>query len=390
MIGNEQRYWAFQFHSKNPNIMLGDEPGTPHATEFVLASSYDILQAELAADEKILCAIYEALDGLPTRGEKVGPAAHRYLTAVDQVIALKAELAAVVQDLEVADTLIHHRIILRMSGNDVKQWDKDAAVWLDEHRDKTYAAARAMLDKHNALVSELAERTAQVQYTRDERDTNYRLLREANAELARVRVELEQSVQATARANLSALAKEMTLHDLARVLCEEVAEGQRELARYRFGPSDAFCKGDNSPAVLLVEITRLVARYDEKDAELARYKEREPQWQEQVKQVKDELARVRGVLEQQTNYSVKLQQLVESLQDDREVPHPELHHHKTVTQFKARTTALREKYDELIYAVANKHQGETRHQTALRYIQEREKPNDQAASCDQAALRQGI
>lgn len=33
---------------------------------------------------------------------------------------------------------------------------------------------------------------------------------------------------------------------------------------------------------------------------------------------------------------------------------------------------LRAKYDELIYAVASKHEGETRHETALRYIRERE------------------
>jgi hypothetical protein len=31
-----------------------------------------------------------------------------------------------------------------------------------------------------------------------------------------------------------------------------------------------------------------------------------------------------------------------------------------------------EKYDELLYAVARKYPGETRHQTALRYIMERE------------------
>jgi len=34
---------------------------------------------------------------------------------------------------------------------------------------------------------------------------------------------------------------------------------------------------------------------------------------------------------------------------------------------------LRAQYYELIYAVATKHDGETRHETALRYIQEREK-----------------
>lgn len=34
--------------------------------------------------------------------------------------------------------------------------------------------------------------------------------------------------------------------------------------------------------------------------------------------------------------------------------------------------SLRAKYYELIYAVATKHDGETRHETALRYIKERE------------------
>ena len=33
---------------------------------------------------------------------------------------------------------------------------------------------------------------------------------------------------------------------------------------------------------------------------------------------------------------------------------------------------LRSLYNELLYAVASKHEGETRHETALRYIQERE------------------
>lgn len=34
--------------------------------------------------------------------------------------------------------------------------------------------------------------------------------------------------------------------------------------------------------------------------------------------------------------------------------------------------SLRTRYHELIYAVASKHEGETRHETALRYIRERE------------------
>jgi predicted nuclease with TOPRIM domain len=35
-----------------------------------------------------------------------------------------------------------------------------------------------------------------------------------------------------------------------------------------------------------------------------------------------------------------------------------------------------ERYNELLYAVETKHEGETRHQTALRYIREREHPSD--------------
>ena len=34
--------------------------------------------------------------------------------------------------------------------------------------------------------------------------------------------------------------------------------------------------------------------------------------------------------------------------------------------------SLRTRYNELLYAVASKHEGETRHETALRYIRERE------------------
>jgi hypothetical protein len=35
--------------------------------------------------------------------------------------------------------------------------------------------------------------------------------------------------------------------------------------------------------------------------------------------------------------------------------------------------SLRRLYNELLYAVESKHEGESRHETALRYIQEREK-----------------
>lgn len=42
---------------------------------------------------------------------------------------------------------------------------------------------------------------------------------------------------------------------------------------------------------------------------------------------------------------------------------------------------LKDKYHELIMAVGNKYEGETRHETAKRYIQEAEKPNDIAKTC---------
>jgi len=41
-------------------------------------------------------------------------------------------------------------------------------------------------------------------------------------------------------------------------------------------------------------------------------------------------------------------------------------------QHQEKHAELQRKYDELIYAVGNKYPGESRHETALRYIQERE------------------
>jgi len=41
--------------------------------------------------------------------------------------------------------------------------------------------------------------------------------------------------------------------------------------------------------------------------------------------------------------------------------------------------ALKRDYNELIMAVANKHEGETRHQTALRYILEAEQGSSEAS-----------
>lgn len=45
-----------------------------------------------------------------------------------------------------------------------------------------------------------------------------------------------------------------------------------------------------------------------------------------------------------------------------------------------RLAEIADKYWELIYAVAMKHPDETRHQTALRYITEREAPKDLPAA----------
>ena len=48
----------------------------------------------------------------------------------------------------------------------------------------------------------------------------------------------------------------------------------------------------------------------------------------------------------------------------------------------AELSRLRGLYDELLYAVGNKYPGETRHQTALRYIQQAEAPRVSAAQCE--------
>lgn len=49
---------------------------------------------------------------------------------------------------------------------------------------------------------------------------------------------------------------------------------------------------------------------------------------------------------------------------------------------------LRSLYNELLYAVESKHEGETRHATALRYIRERENRTD--GPCSQARLNEGV
>lgn len=47
-----------------------------------------------------------------------------------------------------------------------------------------------------------------------------------------------------------------------------------------------------------------------------------------------------------------------------------------------RSGPMRGLYDELLYAVGNKYPGETRHQTALRYIQQAEAPRISATQCE--------
>ena len=49
------------------------------------------------------------------------------------------------------------------------------------------------------------------------------------------------------------------------------------------------------------------------------------------------------------------------------------------TYWKERVESEQRKYNELLLAVGNKYEGETRHQTALRYIQNAETSNDSVA-----------
>ena len=48
-------------------------------------------------------------------------------------------------------------------------------------------------------------------------------------------------------------------------------------------------------------------------------------------------------------------------------------------ELRARHAALVEKYAELLFAVGNKYPNESRHETALRYIRNAEKPTDNIA-----------
>lgn len=52
-----------------------------------------------------------------------------------------------------------------------------------------------------------------------------------------------------------------------------------------------------------------------------------------------------------------------------------------------RDSEIREKYFELIYAVGRKYEGETRHETALRYIQQAEDGSNEAA-CENSDIPQ--
>ena len=49
-----------------------------------------------------------------------------------------------------------------------------------------------------------------------------------------------------------------------------------------------------------------------------------------------------------------------------------------------RLAAITDKYGELIYAVGMKHPGETRHETALRYIMQAEAPSVGASAAEAA------
>ena len=54
-----------------------------------------------------------------------------------------------------------------------------------------------------------------------------------------------------------------------------------------------------------------------------------------------DLAASRKIADQQMNYAVKLQQLIENLNYDTETPHSELHHHKMIVAAKAQLSASR-------------------------------------------------
>ena len=82
---------------------------------------------------------------------------------------------------------------------------------------------------------------------------------------------------------------------------------------------------------------------------------------------------------------------------DREVAHQAEQHRLAVLNWEMQRdelerehAALLAQYYELLYAVSNKHPNETRHQTALRYIQERERHTDGPAQSSLLAGREKV
>lgn len=67
---------------------------------------------------------------------------------------------------------------------------------------------------------------------------------------------------------------------------------------------------------------------------------------------------------------------------------------RTLSEVLAELEDVRAKYFELLYAVSNKYEGESRHATALRYIQEHEQQAPMVGTADTAdsnpAAREGV
>ena len=68
--------------------------------------------------------------------------------------------------------------------------------------------------------------------------------------------------------------------------------------------------------------------------------------------------------------------------DNTELENAILGMHTTIATLTEENAKLENAYGELIMAVAKKFPNETRHQTALRYIMERELPQDNGAKQD--------
>jgi hypothetical protein len=102
-----------------------------------------------------------------------------------------------------------------------------------------------------------------------------------------------------------------------------------------------------------------------------------------VAQMREEFSRIereRDVARQQQTF---FQNLAKTNLGDAEYAETQAKEFKRIGQGMAERDAdiasLRGLYEELLYAVGKKHPGETRHQTALRYIQLAEKPRAVAA-----------